>query len=73
VQLGLHVGPEQLEQGLSLKLFPVCGMDSSIWDALCGLCGALERLNAPELGVPREGSKGRGIGGKTVGKNSNQV
>ena len=26
VQLGLHVGPEQLEQGLSLKLLPILGI-----------------------------------------------
>jgi hypothetical protein len=29
VQLVLHVGPEQLEQGLSQKLLLVCGMCSS--------------------------------------------
>jgi hypothetical protein len=29
VQLGLHMDPEQLEQGLSLKLLPVHGICSS--------------------------------------------
>ena len=29
VQLGLYVGPEQLEWGLSEKLLPVCGIHSS--------------------------------------------
>ena len=35
--LDLHVGPEQLEQGLSQKLLPVCGICSSSWAALSGL------------------------------------
>jgi hypothetical protein len=39
VQLGLHVYPEQLEQGLSPKLLPVCGICSSSWAALSGLSG----------------------------------
>ena len=39
VQLGLHVGPEQLEQGLSQKLLPVCGICSTSWAALSGLRG----------------------------------
>jgi hypothetical protein len=39
VQLDLHVGPEQLEQGLSQKLLPVCGICSSSWDALSGFSG----------------------------------
>ena len=34
VQLGLHVGPKQLEQKLSQKLFSVCGICSSSWIAL---------------------------------------
>ena len=37
VQLELHVGPEQLEWGLSQKLLPVCGICSSSWTALSGL------------------------------------
>jgi hypothetical protein len=37
VQLGLHVGPKQLEQGLSYKLLPVCGVHSSNWAALFSL------------------------------------
>jgi len=37
VLLGLHVGPEQLKQGLSLKLLPVCGICSSSWAALSGV------------------------------------
>ena len=39
VQLGFHVGPEQLEQGLSQKLLPVCGICSSRWAALSGPSG----------------------------------
>ena len=38
VQLCLHVGPK-LEQGLSQKLLPVCGICSSSWAALSGLSG----------------------------------
>ena len=34
VQFCLHMGPEQLEQGLSQKLLPVC---SSSWAVLSGL------------------------------------
>jgi hypothetical protein len=37
VQLGLHVGPEQLELGLSQKLLPLSGVFSSSWTALSGL------------------------------------
>jgi hypothetical protein len=37
VQLGLHVGPEQLEQGLFLKLMPVCWIYSSTWAAWSGI------------------------------------
>jgi hypothetical protein len=39
VQLDFHVGPEQLEQGLSKKLLPVLGSCSSSWDDLSGLSG----------------------------------
>ena len=39
VQLGLHVVPEQLEQGLSQKLLPVCEICSSSWATLSGLSG----------------------------------
>jgi hypothetical protein len=39
VQLGLHVGPEQPEQGLSQKMLPVCGIYSTSWAALSGLSG----------------------------------
>ena len=38
VQLGLHLSPK-LEQGLSQKLLPVCGICSSSWAALSGLSG----------------------------------
>ena len=31
VQLGLHVGPEQLEQGLSQKLLPIHGIGCLVW------------------------------------------
>ena len=37
VYLGLHVGPQKLEWGLSLKLLPVCGSPSSNLVALYGL------------------------------------
>jgi hypothetical protein len=39
VQLGLYVGPEKLEQGLSQKLLPVCEMCSCSWADLSGLSG----------------------------------
>jgi hypothetical protein len=39
VQLGLHVGPKQLEGGLFLKLLPVYGTCSSSGTALFGLNG----------------------------------
>jgi hypothetical protein len=37
VQPDHHVGPEQLELGLSQKLLPVCGICSTSWAALSGL------------------------------------
>ena len=39
MQLGLHVGPEQLEQGLSQKLLPAHGICSSRQAVLSGLSG----------------------------------
>jgi hypothetical protein len=39
VQLDLHVGPEQLEQGLSQKLLPVHRICYTSWAALSGLNG----------------------------------
>jgi hypothetical protein len=39
VQIDLHVGPEQLEQRLSQKLLPECGICSSSCAALSGLSG----------------------------------
>ena len=36
MQPGLHVGPEQLEWGLSQKLLPVRGICSTSWAALSG-------------------------------------
>jgi hypothetical protein len=39
VQLGLYVDSEQLEQWLSQKLSPVCGICSSNWAVLAGLSG----------------------------------
>ena len=39
VQLYLHVGPEQLKQGLSQKLLPVCRICSITWAAFTGLSG----------------------------------
>jgi hypothetical protein len=39
VQLGLHVGPEQLERELSSKQLAVCGICSSSWAVLSGLSG----------------------------------
>jgi hypothetical protein len=39
MQLGLHVGSQQLEWGLSQKLLPVCGICSSSWAAWSGLRG----------------------------------
>ena len=39
VQLDLHVGPEQLEQGLSQKLLLIREICSSSWATLSGLSG----------------------------------
>ena len=39
VQLGLHVGPEQLEWELSQKLLSVHGICSTSWVALSELSG----------------------------------
>jgi hypothetical protein len=39
VQLGLYVGPEQMEQGLSQNLLPVDGICSFSWAVLSGLSG----------------------------------
>ena len=39
MQLSFHMGLEQLEQGLSQKLLPICGICSSSWAALSGLSG----------------------------------
>jgi hypothetical protein len=39
VQLGFHVGPKQLEWGLTQKLLPICGICSTTWAALSGLSG----------------------------------
>jgi hypothetical protein len=52
VQLGLRVGPEQLEQGLSQKLLPVCGICSSSWAALLGLSGRGSARVGDNQGVP---------------------
>jgi hypothetical protein len=38
-QVGLHVGPEQLEQGLCQKLLPVHRICSFSWTAFSGLSG----------------------------------
>ena len=40
VQFGIQVGPKQVEQRLSQKLLPVCGICSSNWAALFGLSGS---------------------------------
>ena len=39
VQLHLHAGLQQLEQGLSLNLLPAYGIGSPNWAALSGLSG----------------------------------
>jgi hypothetical protein len=39
VQIGLHVGPQQLEWWLSQKVLPARGICSSSWAALSGLSG----------------------------------
>jgi hypothetical protein len=39
MQLGLHVSPQQLEQGLSLSLLPAYGFNSPNWAALPDLSG----------------------------------
>ena len=47
VQLGLHVGPKQLERGLPPKLLPVYGICSSSWAALSASVGE----DVPSLAV----------------------
>jgi hypothetical protein len=65
VQLGLHVGSKQLEQGLSQKLLPVYGICSSIWDALSGLSGrrcTYSHRDSHLLRVGEKGKKGKDCG-----------
>jgi hypothetical protein len=58
VQFDLHVSPEKLEQGLSQKLLPLCGMSSTSWAALSGLSwrkSAWEGLKCHRwVEIPRE-------------------
>jgi hypothetical protein len=77
VQLGLHVGPEQLEQGLSQKLLAVCRIYSSRWTALSGLSGTRCALPHRDLmcqgeSIPRRTSSAqrtsRNKGGMDCGK-----
>jgi hypothetical protein len=49
VQRGLHVGPQQLKQGLSLSLLPSCGSHSPNWPALSGLSGRGWVLSCSDL------------------------
>jgi hypothetical protein len=49
VQLGLHVGPEQLEWELSEKLLPVHGICSTRWAALSGLSGRRSAYSRSDL------------------------
>ena len=51
MQLGLHVGPEQLEQGLSLTL----GYVLLVWPQWEKKCRASQKLEVPGWGVPRRG------------------
>lgn len=73
VQLGLHVGPEQLEWGLFQRLLPTCGMCSTSWAALSGFCGGLQRPEVPGCGGDTQGGptsseeKGKGDGERIVG------
>jgi hypothetical protein len=62
VQLGLYLGPEQLELGLSQKLLPGCEICSTSWAALSGLSGR-------ESGQPGRDLKcqGWGVGDDTQG------
>jgi len=52
VQLGLYVGPTQLEQGLFQKLLPGHGICSSSWGALSGLSGKRMHPTSWRLDVP---------------------
>jgi hypothetical protein len=49
VYLGLHVGPKQLEQELSPKLLPACGICSSVRVALSSLSGRGSTLPLTDL------------------------
>ena len=74
---GLHVGPKQLEQGLSPRLLPVCGLCFSNWPALPGIsmrmCLFPQRFDEPSCmwgypGVPTHSEeKGSGMGARIVG------
>ena len=61
MQLGLHVGP--VEQGLSQKLLPVCGICSSSWAALSGLGGEDVQCWEDTKGASLAQRRGGGWGG----------
>ena len=71
VQLCLHTGSPQLEQGLSLTLLPVCGSCSPNWTTLSSLsermCLVLCDLMFQEEMIPKEDLsvlRGEGIWGR---------
>ena len=72
MQLGLHVGREQLEWELSQKLLPLCGICSSSCVALSGASvredtPSLANLMDPEGHLTSQRRRG-GERGKIVGK-----
>ena len=71
MQLGLHVGPEQLEwTELSQKLLHIGGIWSSDWVSLYGLNGKgaelCRDLKCQGGGIPGSEEKGKGDGGRFV-------
>jgi hypothetical protein len=68
MQLGLHVGPEQLEQGLSQKLLPYLGYVLAGLPCLASLGDDVPRVEGyPEGGPPARRRRERVGGGKDCG------
>jgi hypothetical protein len=77
VQVGLHVGPEQLEWKLLLKLMPISGICPSRWTALLAqwerMCLAQQCVDVPEcrhtqgMCHPLQGDRERRMGRMIVG------
>ena len=62
VQLGFHVGPEQLEQGLSQKLLLVCEICSSVGEEASQRDLMCQGTRDTWWGAPTQRRRGRGMG-----------